>query len=129
MPTQPKFLIGELAKKANVNIQTIRYYERIKLLVPDVRRKAGNVRYYSENSLKTLLFIKNAQKMGFQLAEIKELLDLHKHDGVKSKRIKAKAEAKVEKVRKKIADLRDVEKSLKKLIQECEGIESESADC
>lgn len=121
MPTTPVFLIGELAKKANVNIQTIRYYERIKLFGPDIRKSAGKVRYYSENSFKTLKFIKNAQGMGFQLEEIKELLELRKSPSEKCDLAKARAVLKVEELKMKINALKTMEKNLTKLIKKCES--------
>ena len=121
MPSTPIYLIGELAKKANVNIQTIRYYERIKLFGPDVRKDASKVRYYSENSFKTLKFIKNAQSLGFQLEEIKELLELRKAPVEKCDRAKARAVLKVEELRTKIQSLKSMEKSLVKLINKCES--------
>lgn len=65
-----------IAEKAHVNIQTIRYYERIKLLAPKLRKDSKRIRFYDDESLKTLNFIKHAQELGFQLEEIKELLKL-----------------------------------------------------
>lgn len=121
MPSTPIYLIGELAKKANVNIQTIRYYERIKLFGPDVRKDLSKVRYYSENSFKTLKFIKNAQAMGFQLEEIKELLELRNEPTAKCDRVKAKAVLKVEELKTKINTLKTMEKNLQKLITKCES--------
>lgn len=124
MPETPIYLIGELAKKANVNIQTIRYYERIKLFSADARRPAGKVRFYSENSYKTLMFIKNAQSVGFQLEEIKELLELRKEPSIKCDRVKARAVLKVEELRTKINSLKKMEKNLTKLISKCESAKS-----
>lgn len=69
------FTIGELAKRANVNIETIRYYERRGLLKKPPR-SALNYRIYSIEVLKRILFIKRAKKLGFTLEEIKELLSI-----------------------------------------------------
>lgn len=124
MPTKPKYLIGELAKKANVNIQTVRYYERIKLFGPDIRKSKGNVRYYSENSLQTLIFIKKSQALGFQLDEVKELLAIRKESTGSCSKVKAKAEAKLVQIKDKIKLLKNIEKNLNKLIAQCDSSDS-----
>jgi len=68
--------IGELARAAGVNIQTIRFYEREKLLrVPP--RTASGYRDYGKTDLDRVLFIRRNHKIGFTLAEIRQLLDLH----------------------------------------------------
>ena len=67
--------IGQLAKVVDVNVQTVRYYERLRLLSPSARRPSG-YRVYGEEEERRLRFIKNAQALGFTLHEIGELLDL-----------------------------------------------------
>jgi MerR family mercuric resistance operon transcriptional regulator len=68
--------IGELARKAQVNLQSIRFYERQKLLrVP--ARTTGGYRVYEQRDLEHLLFIKWCQRLGFSLREVRELLPLH----------------------------------------------------
>jgi|SRR5450755_1043123 MerR family copper efflux transcriptional regulator len=69
--------IGELAAKASVNIQTIRFYEREGLLPIPLRNKSG-YRCYSASDLERVTFIKRNQELGFSLAEILQLLDLHR---------------------------------------------------
>jgi DNA-binding transcriptional MerR regulator len=68
--------IGDLARKAEVNIQTIRYYERKRLLRAPARTSAG-YRSYLAVDLEHLRFIKWCQRLGFTLREIQELLPLH----------------------------------------------------
>jgi len=68
--------IGELARAAAVNIQTIRFYEREKLLPPPPRTASG-YRSYSQVDLDRVLFIRRNHEIGFTLAEIRQLLDLH----------------------------------------------------
>lgn len=68
--------IGELARKAAVNIQTIRFYERQALLAPPVRNSSG-YRCYEPGDLERVTFIKRNQELGFTLEEIKQLIDLH----------------------------------------------------
>ena len=65
--------IGELARTMQIAASTIRYYERIGLLVPD-ERSGGNYRLYSEASLRRLRFIRSAQSIGFTLDDVQSLL-------------------------------------------------------
>jgi MerR family copper efflux transcriptional regulator len=69
--------IGELAAKAEVNIQTLRFYEREGLLLPPVRTRSG-YRSYAERDLERVRFIRLCQGLGFTLREIEKLLILHK---------------------------------------------------
>jgi DNA-binding transcriptional MerR regulator len=69
---------GELAERAGVNVQTLRYYERRGLLAAPTRRPSGQ-RQYSEDAVRLLRTIKAVQRLGFTLAEIEELLDLSEH--------------------------------------------------
>jgi MerR family copper efflux transcriptional regulator len=68
--------IGDLAKRAGINIQSIRFYEREKVLKQPLRTASG-YRAYSERDLEDLVFIRQCQQLGFALKEIKELADLH----------------------------------------------------
>lgn len=67
---------GELARSAGVNLQTIRFYERQGLL-PKPARTAAGYRSYQQSDLERVLFIRKNQELGFTLAEIKQLIDLH----------------------------------------------------
>jgi DNA-binding transcriptional MerR regulator len=68
--------IGEISAKAGVNVQTIRFYEREKLLQKPVRTQSG-YRAFTEVDLERVRFIKDSQQLGFTLKEIKELLEIH----------------------------------------------------
>jgi MerR family copper efflux transcriptional regulator len=67
---------GELARNAGLNLQTIRFYERQGLL-PKPERTASGYRSYQQSDLERVLFIRRNQELGFTLAEIKQLMDLH----------------------------------------------------
>ena len=121
MKEEQLYQIGALAEKAQVNIQTIRYYERIKILAPKLRKDSKRVRFYDNDSLKTLLFIKNAQELGFQLDEIKDLLRLRSESTGRCDRVRKRASEKLENVQFKIKNLKAIEKNLKNLIGECEA--------
>lgn len=68
---------GELARNAGVNLQTIRFYEREGLL-PKPERTASGYRSYQQSDLERIIFIRRNQELGFTLAEIKQLVDLHR---------------------------------------------------
>lgn len=113
------FTIGELAKRAQVNIQTVRFYEREGVLQPVSRRNSG-YRLYNEESLKRLTFIRHAKELGFSLKEINELLKLRIRSTQGCDRVRTKATEKLGEIQKKIAHLRRLEKTLVSLISDCE---------
>lgn len=112
--------IGRLAGRAGVGIDTIRYYERNGLLPPAERRPSG-YREYREEDLARLRFIRRAKELGFSLAEISELLSLSASRTGDMRRVKRKAEARLEEVERRIDELRRVRRGLKKLIAACPG--------
>ncbi len=113
-----RFIIGQLAKTTGVNIQTIRYYERLRLLEPYDRKPSG-YRLYDGESLKRLRFIKNAQTLGFTLHEIAELLNLRVTSTARCGDVQRKAQAKLLQVVAKVRDLRTLARALKGLIRTC----------
>jgi MerR family mercuric resistance operon transcriptional regulator len=108
--------IGALADAAGVNVETIRFYQR-KGLVPEPRRPAGSVRRYGNAELSRVRFIKAAQRLGFSLDEIAELLMLE--DGTQCDRARKLAEQKLEDVRRKLDDLRRMEATIGTLVRRC----------
>ncbi|MBX3332107.1 MAG: heavy metal-responsive transcriptional regulator, partial [Nitrospira sp.] len=110
--------IGQLAKQVGVNIETIRYYERLNLLGPTSRLPSG-YRLYNRDSQRRLRFIKNAQALGFTLHEIEELLDLQVSSTARCGDIQRKAEAKLKHVEAKVRDLQSLEAALRRLIRTC----------
>jgi DNA-binding transcriptional MerR regulator len=117
--------IGSLAKRAGVGIDTVRYYERAGLLVPN-RRLASGYRRYGELELARLRFIRRAQALGFTLREIRELLALSARRDVA--RVKRSAQAKLADVEGKIAALEKVRDGLATLVAACPG-HGRAADC
>lgn len=102
---------GQLARQAGVNIQTLRYYERRRLLAEPVRRPSGQ-RAYPASAVGVVRAIKGAQRLGFTLKEIQELLDLSQR-GRSSDDIHRRAHAKMVEVESKIAELERVRLSLR----------------
>jgi len=112
--------IGVVAKLAEVNIETMRYYER-RGLVPRPVRSASNYRLYSEDTVRRVRFIKRAQELGFTLKEIKELLALRVTPRVNGADVRRRVEHKIEDIDSKIASLQTMRDSLSKLARKCSG--------
>lgn len=110
--------IGQLARIVGVNVQTVRYYERLNLLVPSARRPSG-YRLYSHEEERRLRFIKNAQALGFTLREIAELLALRVASTACRGDMQKRAQAKLAQVESKVDDLQALARALKNLIQAC----------
>jgi MerR family transcriptional regulator, mercuric resistance operon regulatory protein len=108
--------IGGLAKAVGVNVETIRYYQRRGLLA-EPERPSGSIRRYGAADVARLTFIKTAQRLGFSLDEIAELLRLE--DGTHCQQASTLAEHKLRDVRKKIASLQRIERTLADLVQAC----------
>lgn len=115
--------IGELARRAGVNVQTVRYYERRGLLREPPRSESG-YRQYKPEAVARIQFIKRAQLLGFSLGEITELLSLRVSSGSNCDEVLRKAEAKRREIDEKIAALDDMRRSLDRLILACEARES-----
>lgn len=113
-----EFTIGRLAKRVGVNIQTVRYYERRRLLSPTARKPSG-YRLYGDDALKRLRFIKNAQSLGFTLQEIAELLSLRVSSAARCGDVQKKAQVKLTHVETKVRDLRALARALQGLIRTC----------
>jgi len=111
--------IGQLAKQADIGIETIRFYEREGLL-PAPPRSASGYRHYAPGAVSRLQFIRRAKHLGFTLAEIGELLQLQDGSGSRAD-VKALTKRKLEKVEQRIADLRRMRKELSELSGRCNG--------
>ena len=112
--------IGRLAELAQVNIDTIRYYERQGLLEPAARTASG-YRKYGPADLERLRFILRSKSLGFTLAEIGDLLSLTGSRASDMQGVRRKAEERLAQVERKISELNRVKRGLKKLIDACPG--------
>jgi len=121
------YRIGEVAKLANVNLQTLHYYERVGLLAK-VRRTASNYRVYSRRDLQTVRFIKRAQELGFSLKDIRELLSLRASPRSKCAEVRLRAETKLGEIDRKIESLMNMRRALGRLVEECVG-ERPATEC
>lgn len=112
--------IGQVAKKAWVNIETVRYYERQKLIPLPPRRESG-YRQYPEDTVNRVLFIKRAQELGFSLKEVAELLSLRVGPETTCGEIRKVAEGKIADIEGKIHALQRMKEALAKLAAGCSG--------
>ena len=108
--------IGGLAKAANVNVETIRYYQRRGLL-SEPKRPPGGSRHSGSAAIDRLTFVKTAQQLGFSLDEVGDLLRLE--DGTHCQEASALAEHKLKDVREKIERLVKIEKALSEMVSQC----------
>ncbi|MBI2608352.1 MAG: MerR family DNA-binding protein [Deltaproteobacteria bacterium] len=113
------FKIGQVAKVAQVNIQTVRYYEKLNLLKPQGRKLSG-YRLYDMHAILQLRFIKKAQALGFTLSEIKALLELSVSHSNECNSVRKKATDKISEIEDKIKLLNNMKKTLKELVHCCE---------
>jgi MerR family mercuric resistance operon transcriptional regulator len=120
------FAIGELSDLTAVNIETIRYYERIKML-PLPPRTAGGRRVYDATHLRILAFIRRSRELGFSLDEIRALIRLGGPDKASCRQVREIAEHHLDDIRAKIADLRKMERLLSRTVAQCTG--STAPDC
>jgi Hg(II)-responsive transcriptional regulator len=119
--------IGQVATAADVNIQTIRYYERRGLFAAPKRTPAG-YRQYSEEAVARLRFIKHAQDLGFSLREIQELLGLRVRHGAACDAVERKTRQKIDVVHQRIRDLQRMKRTLERLAAAC-AVRRPTADC
>ena len=104
---------GQVADAVGVNIETLRYYER-RGIIPPPDRSPGGHRMYGEDTVTILRVIKAAQRLGFTLDEVAELLEAgrHRHGAAAGAGLQARAEAKLVEINEKIADLEVIRDSL-----------------
>ena len=113
-------MIGELSRLTSVNIETIRYYEKIKIL-PAPPRTEGGRRVYGPTEMRTLAFIWRARELGFTLHEIRALLDLGGPGKASCSEVRKIAAHHLQHIRGKITDLTKLERLLAKMIARCSG--------
>lgn len=112
--------IGELAKRAGVAVDTVRFYERQGLL-PAPQRQASGYRRYDEADVRRLRFIRRAKSLGFTLGEIQELLALSSRRGEDMVGLKAAALEKLADVDTKLTELQRIRVGLEALVAACPG--------
>jgi MerR family mercuric resistance operon transcriptional regulator len=113
------FTIGKLADRTGVNIETIRYYERIRLL-PPAPRSEGRQRVYSDAEVRRLSFIRRSRELGFSLDDVRALLDIAECASPGCSATKDITLHHLSNIRGKIASLKKLERALKPLTEACQ---------
>lgn len=111
--------IGELAKRAGVNVQTIRFYERGSLLPEAHRWPDSGYRDFDDEALLRLRFISSAKELGFTLREIKELLDMRILPGESCAEVRQMIGAKLTDLDRRLTEMRRLRRTLVKLEKAC----------
>ena len=112
--------IGQVAKHAGVGVETVRFYERQRLL-EEPPRTASRYRQYPPEAIARIQFIKRAKELGFSLKEVNELLSLRVDPETTCGEVKTQAEAKMTDIEGKIRDLVRMQKALATLVAACSG--------
>ena len=113
-------LIGELSRRSGVNIETIRYYERIKLLSTPLRTSNGR-RVYDSTDHRILVFIRRSRELGFSLDEIRALLRLGGPEKASCREVREIATHHLQDIRSKLHDLKKLERLLATTVSRCSG--------
>jgi MerR family transcriptional regulator, mercuric resistance operon regulatory protein len=113
--------IGKLADLSGVNLETVRYYERIGLM-PAPERTEGGHRLYSEAHQRRLTFIRRGRELGFGIGDIRALLDLAEPGHRSCEEVRPIAASHLAEVRAKIGDLTRLESILSETVSRCEGV-------
>jgi MerR family transcriptional regulator, mercuric resistance operon regulatory protein len=118
--------IGKLSELTGVNIETIRYYERIKIL-PAAPRAASGRRIYQPVDIRRLAFLRRARQLGFSLDDIRALLRLGGPEKASCRDVRRIAAHHLEDIRGKLSDLRRLERLLTNTVAQCTG--TTAPDC
>ncbi|MCC6906681.1 MAG: MerR family transcriptional regulator [Phycisphaerales bacterium] len=116
------YTIGQIAAHADVATSTVRYYERRGLLRCEGRSRA-NYRQYGEATLERLRFIRSAQAAGFTLVDIRSLLRFRDGDAAPCRQVQELIAARLDRVRRELAHLREVEQLLQRWSRVCRTAE------
>ena len=115
-----EFPIGTLARASGVNIETIRYYEKIGVM-PAPRRSSSGYRLYASEHTKRLTFIRRGRELGFSLDELRGLLHLVDGHSYTCVEVRALTMAHVAEIRRKLADLKRLERVMTDIVSRCSG--------
>lgn len=113
-----EYLIGEASKRSGVHIETIRYYERVGVM-PKPLRSSGGQRVYDSEQLRRLSFIKRCRELGFSLNEVRDLFALVDGGNQTCNEVHSLTVNHLKDVRKKISDMRKLERVLKDMSDQC----------
>lgn len=111
--------IGRIAKRAGLSADAIRFYERNQILTQP-RRTEGGFRFYTDQDVDAVLFVRRAQRLGFSLPQIRELLSLRRDRGRSCAAVRNRLRQKVRDVRARIRELKHLDGELRVALRHCE---------
>jgi DNA-binding transcriptional MerR regulator len=117
------YRIGDVTKKIGLSADTLRYYEKIKLL-PKISRNNSGIREYDDKDISRLKFIQRAQKMNFSLAEISDLLKMRENPQKVRDEVRLLTEDKLLEVDEHLKSLTTLRNELQLLLNLCQGSEN-----
>lgn len=120
MKWKDRLSIGNLSKQCGVNIETIRYYEKIGVM-PAPDRSASGYRLYGPDHLKRLSFVRRSRQLGFSLDEIRSLLRLVDGDAYTCTQVRELTLDHVAEIRRKITDLKRLKRVMEEMAAQCSG--------
>ena len=112
--------IGQLSRLSGVNIETVRYYERIKVL-PSPPRTASGRRIFDSTHVRALAFIRRSRELGFSLEQIRALMRLSRPEKGTCREVRQIASHHLEHLRAKLSDLKKLERLLARTVARCSG--------
>ena len=118
--------IGEVAERAGIAVDTIRYYEREGLMATPQRTRSG-YRQYAPDAISRLRFIRHAKDLGFSLREIRDLLSLRVKPGTQCAEVRLQARGKIAEIERRMADLERIKRALVALSASCSDKSTASA--
>lgn len=118
--------IGQMARSTHCDVQTIRYYEQVGLILP-AGRTSGNQRFYTQAERDRLNFIRHSRDLGFSLPQIRAILDLYDQPGQSCSSVDVIARTHLAEVESKIARLENLRDELRRMVETCGG--GDVADC
>lgn len=125
-------IVSELAKRAGVTAETVRHYTRSGLLAPKQQSQNG-YRYYSDNDLARLIFVRKARLLGFGLKEITEILSMSEHGHSPCPRVREILEERLQDTRQKLKELKSLQVSIERVAKKWsdmpDGIPDGNAVC
>lgn len=122
------YTIGKVAMLAGVSADTLRYYEKERLITPASKTAAG-YRLYNDEAVRRIRFIKHAQQCGFTLSDIHELLTLKQTDSACCEDVRSLAIEKKLRIEHKLRALQAMSRALDDLIQRCDGGKEPTDEC
>ena len=121
--------VGDIAREAEVNIQTVRYYERRGLVLP-AGRSSGGYRLYTLDAVRVVRFVKRAQALGFSLDEVAKLLELRRDARGPARNVRALASGKIADINARLQGLMSMRDTLSRLVADCQcDAQASPEDC